>query len=121
MEQGFSRETMLAALRDIRLPGDAAGGWLAEMLVSIGLAALAALICLALLRLVFRHKTTPKALTLAETIQQVETLPEQAQRVALLHLLKQHAPERFAALSQRLYAPHALDLATLKAELAAHV
>ena len=121
MEQGFSRETMLAALRDIRLPSDAPGGWPAEMLVSIGLAAMAALICLALLRLVFRHQAKPQALTLAETVEQVETLPEAAQRVALLHLLKQHAPDRFAALSQQLYAPGALDLETLKAELAAYV
>jgi hypothetical protein len=119
MDKSFSEETMLASLRDIRLPGDAAGGHLAELLVSVGLASLGALICVLVLRMVFSprpHRTRTRSLS--QEVDDLRALPEKARRVALLHILKRHAPERFQALSKDLYAPDELDLARLEAEVA---
>lgn len=118
MEQSFSKETMLASLRDIRLPSEAAGGVLADWLVSIGLAALAALLCVLILRAVLAPTQRAKTVSLAEQLADIETLPEGAQRVALLRLLKGEAPDRYQLVSKDLYAPGQLDLAQLRAEVA---
>lgn len=118
MDQSFSKDTMLASLRDIRLPDTAAGGALADIMVSIGLAALAAMLCILILRLFSRPRREAPGLTLAQRVQETIVLPEADRRVALLHILKQHAPERHKALSGALYAPGQLDLAQLEAEVA---
>ena len=117
MERSFSEETMLASLHDIRLPADASGGVFAELLVAIGLAALAALLCVALLRSVFARVPKARASTLADEVARVQGLPVAARRIAQLHLLRDHAPERYQSLSAALYAPGALDDAALDQEV----
>jgi len=118
MEQSFSEETMLASLRDIRLPDTAAGGVFADILVSIGMAALAAMLCIGGLRVFFRPRRRSSGVTLGQLVQDAIALPESDRRVALLHILKQHAPEQHKALSGALYAPGKLDLTQLEAEVA---
>jgi len=118
MEQSFSKDTMLASLRDIRLPDTAAGGALADVMVSIGLAALAAMLCIAILRLFFRPRCNASGVTLERRVHDAFALSEADRRVALLHILKQYAPERYKALSGGLYAPGQLDMAQLEAEIA---
>ena len=109
---------MRAALRDIRLPAEAPGGALADLLVSVGLAALAALILVLVLRLLLTQQGARKAETLPEQVARLHALPEGARRVALLRLLRTHAPERYREISKDLYAPGALDQAALEAEVA---
>lgn len=118
MEKSFSEATMLASLRDIRLPETAAGGAAADALTVIGLAALAALICVAVLRLAFRPRVVTVEETPAQLVGDAMALTEADRRVVLLHILKRHAPERYQALSEGLYAPGQLDLARLEAEAA---
>lgn len=118
MEQSFSKDTMLASLRDIRLPDTAAGGALADIMVSIGFAGLAAMLCVTVLRVFFRPRRKSSDVPLAQRVRDAIGLPEADRRVAMLHILKQHAPERYEALSSVLYAPGHLDLAELEAEVA---
>jgi len=117
MEQSFSKDTMLVSLRGIRLPDTAAGGALADIMVSIGLAALAAMLCVAMLRMFFRPRRKATAVTLAQRVQDAMALPDADRRVAMLHILKHHAPERYTDVSGTLYAPGQLDLARLEAEV----
>jgi len=121
MEQSFSERTMLDSLRDIRLPTDAPGGALADLLTCVGLAGLAAWICVLALRLCFRPRDTTPVKSLSQQVKDISALPEPERRVALLHLLRQHAPARYEALSDALYRPGQLDLARLEAEVAALV
>ena len=72
-EGALSRDAMLASLQDIRLPADAAGGQLAEIAVSIGLAALLAGLSLALLRLFSRHRSEPRPPSLAARLEYLRT------------------------------------------------
>ena len=117
MEQSFSEETLLAALRDIRLPEHAAGGGLADLLASIGLALVAALLAVALARMILERRPPLRKVSLADKITRAQALPEEPRRVALLHLLKAHAPDRYQSLASDLYAPNRLDLARLEAEV----
>lgn len=116
-DQPLSEEAMLQSLRDMRLPAEAAGGVLAEVAVVVGVAALAALCLVGLLRLVSERRARPRPAPAEAPLAAILELPEGERRVALLHYLRDHAPQRFAALRGELYRPDgALDLAALEAE-----
>ncbi len=114
-ESALSEEAMLTGLRDIRLPADAPGGLLAEALAALALGLLLAVMLGCLLRLVTQMR--PRLQT-ANALDDLDTLPEEDQRLALLKRLKAGAPERYASLTQALYQPGGLpDISTLRAEV----
>lgn len=120
-ETALSETAMLSSLRDIRLPAEAAGGIWADVAVSAGLAGLAALTVAGLVRLISLRLHTPSPVTLRDQLAELEHLPEADQRVGLLHLLKQVAPERYAEIRKTLYRPAAgPDLMALRDEVAGH-
>ncbi len=106
--------TLLASLRDIRLPPIAEGGLIADLLISAGLAALLAL---ALLWLFSTRKPRFQTETVAQLVDRIKRLPPDERRIALLHLLQTKAPERYVDVSQHLYKPDAIDLPALEAEV----
>lgn len=117
----LSEEAMLTSLRGLSLPAEAAGGLLADVAVAVGTAALLACLVVAVVRLVSVRRGPVRNDIHARMIALTE-LPEDAQRVALLHLLKSAAPARFDALRGDLYRPEGrIDLATLQSEVARHV
>lgn len=119
--EAISEEVLQASLRDVRLPGEALGGLVAELSAALALACLAALLAGVVLRAVSRRRPPPAA-PLSEAISRAEALEEPQRRLAFLHLLKTHAPERFAALKGSLYRPEGPpDTASLKADLERHV
>lgn len=110
---------MRASLIDIRLPADAAGGVWAELAVAFGLAAFLAAGVAAVLRLVGQKRATVTAPTVQEKLAEIALLPAPERRVALLHLLRHEAPERYAQLAPALYRPEGgPDLHDLTAEVA---
>lgn len=108
---------MLASLHDIRLPPTAAGGLLADVMVAIGFACLAALLVVGFLRLFSTIRRAERTETLAQKVERLSALPDPDRRVALLHLLRTHAPDRYADIAGQLYKPGALDLRALEAEV----
>ena len=119
-EAQISEATLQASLRDIRLPSEAQGGLAADLAATLAFASLAALIGATVWRLATRAKPV-KAPTLRRSLNDLPK-DEDARRLALLRLLKTHAPDRFAALRPTLYAPGpVLDVQTLEAELKRHV
>jgi len=114
----MSREAMLASLGDIRLPAEAAGGMLADFAAAIGLAALAALIVVAILRGAGTKRATHRLPTLAERRSAVEALSGETRRVAMLHLLREAAPDRLAAFGDRLYRPGGVAVEEIEQEVA---
>lgn len=120
--EAISEEVLQASLRDIRLPAEAPGGFAAELFAALALACLAALLVGGLLRAASRQRPAGSASGLRDQIARAGGLDDPQRRLALLHLLKTHAPDRFAALQDRLYRPGgSLDTATLQAELERHV
>ncbi|MGB3246598.1 MAG: hypothetical protein WBB25_18845 [Sulfitobacter sp.] len=116
-DTALSEEAMLASLRGLRLPAEAAGGWASDMAVAVGVAALMALVVVGIARL-WSVKRGPAQERLADRLDRLAGLPEEQQRVALLHLLKAAAPERFEAVRDALYRPQgAVDLDHLRAEI----
>lgn len=116
-DRALSETAMLAGLRDIRLPVEAAGGSLAELAAAIALAAGAALIVLQLLRLFSQRRRAAPMWPDRQAM--LSGLADDARRMALLHLLKDRAPDRFAELKNRLYAPeNPLELEELETEVA---
>ena len=111
----MTRDTLLAALGDIRLPAEAPGGWAAEALAAAGLGLLiAALIGVALHAVTVRARPargSPPAIP--------DALGDEARSLALLQRLKRERPDRFAPLAERLYRPGGLpDADALERELA---
>ncbi|MFK7751795.1 MAG: hypothetical protein AB8B51_04530 [Sedimentitalea sp.] len=118
-DRAMSEEAMLLSLRDIRLPPDAAGGLFADLAVTVGLAALCALAAVAILSLLSVRRTPPPARDLASQLDALADHPEPQRRLALLHLLRDHAPERYANLKGALYQPGGgIDTDMLEAEVA---
>lgn len=119
-DTALSEEAMLASLRGLSLPAEAAGGTVADIAVAIGLAALMALVVVGFLRLITVKREDVKD---AQThLSALSDLPEDSQRIALLHMLKTAAPDRFAKMAADMYRPqHKVDLETLRAEVARHV
>ncbi|MGB3243917.1 MAG: hypothetical protein WBB25_05255 [Sulfitobacter sp.] len=123
-DTALSEEAMLASLRGLSLPPEAAGGMLSDIAVVVGLAACLALLAVALVRLLSVRRVPAenslKARMMALTSS--ASLTEDQRRVALLHLLKSAAPERFAEMRGELYRPGGhVDLTALQAEVARHV
>ncbi|MCV3274054.1 hypothetical protein [Roseobacter sinensis] len=117
-DRALSEEAMLASLRDIQLPAEAAGGLVADLAATVGLAGLVALILAGLIRLLSRSAQRPQR---RDPLAESRALPEAERRVALLHLLRARAPERYAAIRGEIYAPGGgVDLATLEAEVRRH-
>lgn len=106
--------TLLASLRDIRLPPTAEGGLVADLLVSAGLAAL---IALAILWLFSVRRPVIAAETLTQSMEKIDRLPAEQRRIALLRLLQTKAPDRYAAISRHLYKPDAINVSALEVEV----
>ncbi len=101
----ISRETMLAGLNDIRLPAEAPGGLVAELLAGAGIGLLlAALAALLLARLTTRIAPR-RPPNLQDRIAALASLPGDERALALLRLLRQSAPARAEALTGDLYRP----------------
>jgi len=116
-EGAMSREALLAGLQDITLPIDAPGGLVAEIAATVGLAGLASLILGGVVWLLSQRRMPVRAATLKDKLDAIEMLPEDSRRLALLHLLRDHAPERYDAVSDGLYRPGGgPDLAALEQE-----
>ena len=121
-DQALSQQAMLTSLRDIRLPEAAAGGWPADLAVAVGLAGAAALLVTLCLRALSQRRAAPSEPSPRQAFERARALPEAERRVALLALLRSHAPERYAALTRDLYSPTgAPETQALEAEVAARV
>jgi hypothetical protein len=117
-DQAMSEAAMLISLRDITLPVDAAGGLGADIAAIVGLAGVLALIIAGMLRL-FSMRRRAAMPPLRGQFLAIREMPDDARRVALLHLLKQAQPERYAAIKGALYQLEGgVDIATLEAEVA---
>ena len=116
----LSEAALLAGLRDIRLPPEAPFGALADLAVAAGLAAVAALIVLALMRAFGHIRPLSRALkpevARARRLAAARALPADRRRVALLTFLRDEAPSRHQALSAALYRPDGVSLETLEVE-----
>ncbi|MEM8951038.1 MAG: hypothetical protein AAGC99_17090 [Pseudomonadota bacterium] len=121
-DRALSEEAMLQALSDIRLPADAAGGALGDMAAAIAMAGIFALLIGGAIRLMSRKRTKERAPSLADILEALQDKPEAERRLALLHLLKARAPDRFEALRTGLYRRDAAgDIDELEAEVRALV
>lgn len=118
-DRALTEEAVLAGLQDIRLPVDAPGGILAELLVVIGLGLLLALVLGMALRTLSRPRArTPGSATLADRMARLSDLPDTERRLALLHLLKEVRPDAFKRLAAGLYRADGLpDAAMLEKAL----
>ena len=97
-------ETLLAGLQDIRLPADAPGGLLAEMLVVIGMAlGLALLVSLALRVVLRRPERTAVPLSLSMQVAALRDRPADDRVIGLLALIRTHAPGALPGLRSRIY------------------
>ena len=117
-DRAMSEEAMLASLRGIQLPELAPVELVADIAVTVGLSALAALLVAALLRLASRRRETRIEPTLHDELARLQALPEAERRIAALHLLRAHAPDRYAAMQGALYRPDGIATRTLEAEVA---
>ncbi|MGX0902964.1 putative iron-regulated membrane protein [Roseovarius sp. MBR-79] len=121
MSGAIDEAAMLAALHDIRLPEAAAGGAPADLAAATALGAALALGVAGLMRLLARRRQGPRAPTLADRLEALKGQDAAARRVALLHLLRDHWPEKYTALKPTLYRRDAaLDLDALEAALRRH-
>ncbi|MCO6382081.1 hypothetical protein [Oceanicola sp. 502str15] len=104
--QALTEEAVQAGLAEIRLPGDAAGGFGSELAAGAGIG-LALGLCLAVaLRPVLRRRPRPApAPGFAQRLAAAEALPEAAREVALLRLWREADPAGFAAHRGDLYLP----------------
>jgi hypothetical protein len=117
-DQAMSETAMLISLRDITLPIEAAGGFGADIAETVGLAGVLALFIAGMLRL-FSMRRPAAVPPLRGQFLAIREMPDDARRVALLHLLRQAQPERYAAIKGALYQPEGgVDIATLEAEVA---
>ena len=115
----MSDTTMLASLRDIRLPAEAAGGVWADYAAVIGLSALTAICVVYVLRML---STRRRATRVSREVEDISAMPDDRLRVALLHRLRAQNPQRYSELSEGLYRPDGEpSLATLKDEVARRV
>ena len=105
-DRAISQEALLQGLRDIHLPPEIAGGGIAQVLAAVAIGAGLALLIGGVLRLFSMRLVTAKPATVAERIVAARDLPSDAQKIALLHLLKDVSPERYQALTQGLYQPN---------------
>ncbi|WP_298936229.1 hypothetical protein [uncultured Ruegeria sp.] len=104
-ETALSEATMLASLRDIRLPPDAAGGVLAELALSAGVAGFAAFCVVAVLRLLSVQRSRDRSADSNEASPDMSEWTQARRRIALLHQLRHQDAARYAALKGDLYRP----------------
>ncbi|MBL3704429.1 hypothetical protein GI582_17155 [Sulfitobacter sp. BDSS02] len=117
-DRALSQEAMLAGLHDIRLPSQAAGSVLADLLAAVALGLFLAVVVALVLRFLLRSRPSTKPISVKDRLTRIGTLPEDDQRLALLHLLKQDHPHVYARISARLYEPGGLpDLHGLEREV----
>lgn len=102
-EGAMSESAMLTSLRDIHLPHEAAGGVVADLSAVVALAGLVALLIVALLRAVSLRRPHRRARDVRARVAAMAAMPEATRRTALLHLLKEAQPERYAQLREGLY------------------
>jgi len=115
-------QSLLAGLRDIRLPVEAAGGAVAELAAAVALGAVAALVVAGGARLIGQRAGHVPLAPEGDPLSALSGLGWDDRRVALLHLLRARDPDRYACLRQCLYRRDgALDLATLEAEVRGRV
>ena len=115
-DRALSEAAMRAGLQDISLPAQAAGGVLADLALTVGLAGLAALALGVVLRAFSRRK--PRYESTSDALSALRDLAEPERRIAMLHVLRARAPERYAQLTRDLYrADTSLSLAALEAEV----
>ena len=121
-ETALSEATMLASLRDIRLPAEAAGGMWTEYAAVAGVAALAAVFTVAVLRLLSKRSISARPIVTREESLDRKDWSEGRRRVALLHRLRELDAERYAELKGGLYRPCGdPDLALLEEEVSRRV
>lgn len=121
-ERALSEAAMLAGLRDIRLPTEAAGGAVADIAMAVALGGAAALIAGAIIRMFSQRRVGSTPANVAQRLAALADQPDSTRRVALLHLLKSEAPERFGALRPRLYRQDGnLSVSQLEQEVRRHV
>ncbi|NOE27022.1 hypothetical protein [Ruegeria sp. HKCCD6157] len=121
-EKALSEATMLASLRDIHLPAEAAGGAVAEYAAVLGIAALASVGCVAILRLLSVRTAANRRPDPPDRSVEQPGWSVDRRRVALLHKLRTQSPKRYAELTGDLYQPGGEpDLATLQEEVAGRV
>ena len=102
-DRAISQEALLQGLRDIHLPPEIAGGGIAQMLAALAMGLGFALIIGGILRVFSMRPKRVRPVTLNDRVIAARDLPSDAQQVALLHLLKDASPERYQALSKRIY------------------
>ncbi|QHQ36514.1 hypothetical protein [Algicella marina] len=102
-ERGLTRDDMIAAMQDIRLPAEAPGGLIADLAVAIGLGLLVALLFSAVLPLVTRRQQPPRPPTAEESMGRLDGLPEDMRVIGLLHILRSHDPARAREFTEELY------------------
>jgi hypothetical protein len=118
IDQAMSEAAMLISLRDITLSVEAAGGLGADIAATVGLAGILALFIAGMLRL-FSMRRRVAVPPLRGQFLEIRKMPDDDRRIALLHLLRQAQPERYAAIKGALYQPEGgVDIATLEAEVA---
>ena len=120
-DRALTREAMLNGLHDIRLPAEAPGGLIAELLAIVGVALIAAIVIGLIMRSVTLPRKKPQEVSPQDRLTALAGLPERERQIALLHLLKSERPDAYRNLSAQLYAPGGTpDVATLQAEAARH-
>ncbi len=94
-DRALTEEAMLTGLRDIHLPGDAAGGTAADLLAAAAIGLLLAFMLGALL----------KTFTVSPRVREFgsDALSDDIDRVQALYRLKLHHPDRFARFRPLLY------------------
>ena len=102
-DRAISQEALLQGLRDIHLPPEIAGGEIAQMQAALAMGLGLALIIGGILRVFSMRPKRVRPVTLNDRVIAARDLPSDAQQVALLHLLKDASPERYQALSKRIY------------------
>lgn len=113
----ISEAQMLASLHDIELPAQALGGQIPELFMIIGIAGLSGMLLALLVRTVFTHSRNAGSDT-QRRLRQIHKLPEPERRVALLHLLRDRAPDRYASYQDKLYhSDGGIDLVRLEREV----
>ncbi|WP_083100394.1 hypothetical protein [Pseudophaeobacter leonis] len=111
-EQSPQTEALLLALQDIRLPGDAPGGFWAEAAVAMALGVLVATgLAMVFAGLSQRRVRPAPAPQLSEQIAVARRLPEESRILALLHLARRHYPQVQLVPPQALYTPGQLPAA----------
>ncbi|SFB12196.1 hypothetical protein SAMN05421688_3053 [Poseidonocella pacifica] len=119
-ERALTRDAVLQGLQDIRLPADAPGGFLAELLVALGAGLFFALLLAILARAVLRFQPKARPRTLSGRIADLRGLGPERQALGLLALVKQRRPEVYARYARDLYQADGMpSVEALERELAA--